>query len=424
MEFTIVIFVMLFVGIAIVGSQANEKRVKQAWGAFAAANDMQFQATGPNRDLYIEGQHNDVDVTVEREIRGSGKNRTVYTCFHAYLRNKTPDGMVLSSENVGDRISKFFGGQDIELGDEHADSQLRIRGADVEGIREFLSNKGILDAVMDFVTDSKGRIERGRVRLVISGTITNGDVINMHLDTVTRAAVRIDDAMTVANYQDAVRDVETEQDPSPTTPPAATIETPPAEEAPTTGPAEPTPPPTEPEHPAAADGPAAAAPEAAAPSEAEAPSEAAAPSEAEAPPEPEAHKEAATKEEVAENETPGPTEEPPADKEPLTASDLESVMTASRSDREAVLASLTGRRYSGRCTVDRVVWTSDPDASDRVYGGRSVVGKLDSGAPAEIAFPREREDEVKSLRSGDTLEFTAELMRYNDFGERLELEAW
>ncbi len=408
MEFSFIFFAILFVGFAIVASTANEKRVKQAWAAFAAANGMQFLPQGPNRDLYVQGTHDGVQVSVEREVRGSGKNRTVYTCFHANFRNPMPEGMVLSSENVGDRISKFFGGQDIELGEEYADSQLRIRGTDVEGIRGFLSDKGVLDAVMDFVTQHNGRIEKGRARLVISGTITNSVTIKGHLDSVARAAVRIDDALTVSKCQDAVQDARDEQ----------------VADSPAPSPA----PSTEPETqatPMTAKAPAREAAAVDAPSSTERTSVVAEePVAAEEPAHPAGGVETAAPATTNESPVEQASTPEPADQEPLTPADLASVATASRADRESVLAALEGRRYSGKLTVERVVWTSDPDASERVYGGRSVVGKLESGPAVEIAFPRDQEGEIKSLRSGDELTFTAELVRYNDFAERLEFEAW
>jgi hypothetical protein len=118
---------LLFVGVMLflVWRQAEGQR--KVWSAFAARRDWDFSASksflGLTRILEAQGLHRGYQVSVMPERRGK-KNPQV-TVVRVDLSRVVPWELALTPE---DRLFKFFGGNDAELGDAALDGALEMQG--------------------------------------------------------------------------------------------------------------------------------------------------------------------------------------------------------------------------------------------------------------------------------------------------------
>lgn len=143
-----------FVVMAIVGgvialviwSVNHQKKVRENWRQFGLTHGLNIQGS-PNRP-FIQGWMGSVYVTLNTEVRGSGKNRTTYTQFHATINAPMPSGMQLYKEGFFSKVGKVLGGQDVQLGDSAMDTAFIIKGNDLLGIHNLLRNPHLKKALL------------------------------------------------------------------------------------------------------------------------------------------------------------------------------------------------------------------------------------------------------------------------------------
>ena len=125
------LFPLLFVGffgvIIWFGLNSSKKR-QQLYRDSAAALGLECFASGKYGVPRLMGRYRGHEVVVDQEIHGSGKHKTTYTRFKAQPLKPLPMGLNVSKEGLGGKIGKFFGGQDIQVGDQRIDDALLIKG--------------------------------------------------------------------------------------------------------------------------------------------------------------------------------------------------------------------------------------------------------------------------------------------------------
>lgn len=164
----------------IIASIGHKKKVKEAWTA--VATKYRFQYTG-NPSGGLSGNVNGIFCNVSTVTRGSGKNRSTYTVYTAYVGASLPNGLSLTREGFFSKVGKMFGGQDIQTGDRRLDDSLIIKGQDTNGIVRLLTIPQVRDALMYFVARHPGMvINSGSLYFEEHGTATKRDRMSAAID--------------------------------------------------------------------------------------------------------------------------------------------------------------------------------------------------------------------------------------------------
>lgn len=97
----------------------------------------------------IFGTHHGRAVTIEPFTRGSGKSRHAYTRVSVMYHRPLGIELQVGPEGFFDRLLRpIFSGQDFQLGDAAADSQLMIRGASEAAVRSALADPQTRQAII------------------------------------------------------------------------------------------------------------------------------------------------------------------------------------------------------------------------------------------------------------------------------------
>lgn len=118
---------------------AQSKKTNEAWAAAAKRLQLVFQPGQLFTRPRISGIHHGCSVLVTTFSRGSGKNQTTYTRFRVSFPNSLDLGLRLTRQGLMSGIGKFFGSQDIVVGDEGFDDAVVVKGRDPQRVIEFLT---------------------------------------------------------------------------------------------------------------------------------------------------------------------------------------------------------------------------------------------------------------------------------------------
>jgi hypothetical protein len=119
---------LLFVGGLIYFARRQVQRRRKAWSAFAARRDWSLSTSESFLGLSIQevqGLYQGYQVSLLIEQRGSSKKSYSVTVLRVDLSRVVPWELALTPE---DRLFKFFGGKDSEVGDAALDSALEMQG--------------------------------------------------------------------------------------------------------------------------------------------------------------------------------------------------------------------------------------------------------------------------------------------------------
>jgi hypothetical protein len=118
--FGIFAIVMALAAAVYFGWNAYKAR-RAAWAEFAQRHGMQ------TRGLRIEGSYDGYPLTVETQSRGSGQSRYKVAVLHLSVESALPIDFSLEREGVGDKILRFFGQEDAQLGDADFDKYFDLK---------------------------------------------------------------------------------------------------------------------------------------------------------------------------------------------------------------------------------------------------------------------------------------------------------
>ena len=117
----------------------QSKKTNEAWATVARQLQLVFQPGQIFSRPRISGIHKGCSVLVTTFSKGSGKNQTTYTRFRVSYPHSLDLGLRLTKQGMLSGIGKFFGTQDIEVGDEGFDDAVVVKGRDPERVKEFLT---------------------------------------------------------------------------------------------------------------------------------------------------------------------------------------------------------------------------------------------------------------------------------------------
>ena len=136
---------------------AQAKKTNEAWAAVAKQLDLVFQPGQLFTRPRISGMHKGCSVLVTTFSRRHGKSQTTYTRFRVSYQQSLDMGLRLTKQGMLSGIGKFFGTQDIEVGDQGFDDAIVVKGRDPDRVNEFLTPSRRLRAAR-FLTTYRGSV--------------------------------------------------------------------------------------------------------------------------------------------------------------------------------------------------------------------------------------------------------------------------
>lgn len=166
----IVPIVLIFFGAIIAFSIHANKKARERWMGFAAHYGLHATAGGFGSASHMSGWFDGVYVHIGTVTRGSGKNRHTYTQFQAMIEGALPYGLQVYQENFGSKVGKFFGGQDIQIGDQQLDNSFIFKGNDPGQVQHFVTQPLVREALFRLVSQQPGFVlDSGRVMIELNG---------------------------------------------------------------------------------------------------------------------------------------------------------------------------------------------------------------------------------------------------------------
>lgn len=367
----IVIFVVITA--VVMGIQfAVKNHRKKAWMALGADLGLQFIEGGFFGWPRLTGDHQGVPVTIDVEVRGSGKHKQVFTRISADVPAILPSGLAVSKEGMFSGVGKFFGAQDIEVGDDTFDAACMIKGEVPSEVIRLFQNQAAKDAVWELVHQgSEGSLSAGRAKVLLRGFNSSGPTLSSHLDTVVSTARALSAAV-----GSPVAETAAEADWEPVPKPAELPPVPPVTAA---------------------------------------------------APEPDS--------EVIPFNVPEPTAEPtPAPAPPIPATPASAPTTRaddlqrladrslSYSDKRRLIEALQVAPLDLLLTVEKTERTSALGLDDAYRQGRTVIGTVGE-LSVGVRYPMDRNDSLDALAEGATLPVSATFIDFDDFYRRAILQA-
>lgn len=154
-----IIFVLIVGGVIalIVWGVNAQKKIRQKWFEFAQANGLEYTGgISASANPHIAGWYNRTHVTINTVTRGSGKNRSTFTQFNGHVNVPMPNGLNLVREGFFNKVGKFFGGQDVQLGDAQLDAAFLIKAHDVVGAFNLMRIPQVKQALLTFLARHPG----------------------------------------------------------------------------------------------------------------------------------------------------------------------------------------------------------------------------------------------------------------------------
>ncbi len=181
------IFVAVLVGfvafVSFVKANAKKKRVA-AWTLAAEALSLMYDGEK------ISGMVGGVALSVQVEVRGSGKSRTEYTVFILRLADNLPAGLWIAAEGFLSKVTKYLGSQDVQLGIPELDPKLMVKGKNEDEIRQWAQQSHITQSLSELALLSDGtyQIAAGELRYEYGDVISDAVALEGRIRSLTSIA--------------------------------------------------------------------------------------------------------------------------------------------------------------------------------------------------------------------------------------------
>ncbi len=128
METVIIILLEMVFFVGVFGWIFLSRRARdKAWRELAESAGLTFEPGGFLGSPRVTGTYRGHTLTLDTFTRGTGKSRQVYTRIVLFVNNQENAYLALYQEGVFSKIGKFFGMQDIQVGDEDLDRKFIIK---------------------------------------------------------------------------------------------------------------------------------------------------------------------------------------------------------------------------------------------------------------------------------------------------------
>ncbi len=178
--------------IAIIFGARIGKQQRAQW--FAAADSLGLECSGGGSFSVpsMSGTYRGHWVEIGKVVYGSGKHRQVYTRVSASLPSGAPGGLGVSSEGAFSAVGKFFGAQDIQVGDATIDKAFVIKGdrGEEDRIGELMRHGPLLEPLQTLCT-ARGGLTQGLAWREARSIVTRLDAFERMLLQVCEVADRV-----------------------------------------------------------------------------------------------------------------------------------------------------------------------------------------------------------------------------------------
>jgi hypothetical protein len=359
--FIVPLFFAFFIGIIALGIYSH-KKAKERWMQFARTYGLTHNPAGWGSQSHMSGWFDGIYVHIGTVTRGSGKNRHTYTQFQAMLANGVmPYGLQIYQETIFSKVGVFFGGQDIQLGDQQLDSAFVFKGNNPADVHRLVTIPAVRGALFDMLSRQPNFVlDSNRVMVEKNGFVSDIGVMYTTLVACVQLVQVLHGVCGVG-----------------VPPPAQTVPVP----APVELPVAIVPPPK------------AAKPAAPAPRQAPPPG-------------------------------PRPDNTPRGDGGTFVLFDKLGDGALGSAERDALLEKLKTRPVSVPVVIDRVDYTSSFDVPENLKDGRTVLGTI-NGLKTKVAvrFPKSRDRDVVNLRRGEPMTVQAKVTSWDALFDRLNVDA-
>ncbi|MCP4192374.1 MAG: hypothetical protein GY768_17310 [Planctomycetaceae bacterium] len=164
------------------------KRHDSVWESASRELGLSFKPQPLFGNRSIRGKILSFEVVVETFTTGSSDSRQTNTRFHVLYPAALGLGLRLKPEGVLGTVTKFFGAQDIELGDGEFDSAVMVKGANPILVQDFLTPARRLRIHRFFQRYRLPEIDDQGVYCVVFGVPDDKDEIVRTIRSVTRLA--------------------------------------------------------------------------------------------------------------------------------------------------------------------------------------------------------------------------------------------
>jgi len=135
----------------------------EIWGQIANEIGGKYEDGGFWRKDVLRLRSGEWEITLDTHTEGSGEHSTTYTRMRSPFANKDGLYFMIYREGFFSSIGKFFGMQDIEIGDPYFDDHFIIKGNNEEKVKLLLRDtrlKQLIDTQPDIcfeIKDDEGR---------------------------------------------------------------------------------------------------------------------------------------------------------------------------------------------------------------------------------------------------------------------------
>jgi len=145
-------------------ARQQRRALNQDWAKFAAEHGLEFLPPSFMGRPEIRGEYQGDPIRLQTISRSAGNSQVTYTVARSLIQAPVPEGFSVTREGLNTAIAKFFGGQDIQIGDATLDDKLRIKGGSPEEIRRALSEPMVQQALYGLLSAHQySRVQRGQV---------------------------------------------------------------------------------------------------------------------------------------------------------------------------------------------------------------------------------------------------------------------
>ena len=177
----------IVIGMVILFAMTRSRKINQAWESAAKTLGLQYSPSAILKSRNISGDLHGFHVLIDIYTSGSGDHSQSYTRLRVTYPTPLNLGLRLTREGMLTSVAKFFGSQDIQVGDSAFDDSLHIKGNDESSIREFLNPSRRLRIQRFLRNHSDATIQDDSIHWRHRGTISNSGL----LVNKTRAMLRL-----------------------------------------------------------------------------------------------------------------------------------------------------------------------------------------------------------------------------------------
>lgn len=185
------LIMLVAIGIGLAHWRTRMKNMTDAWGAIARGHGLRMTPGSMLKGPRLGGRYKGHRISVHTVTRGGSKNRRTYTRFEMAFDKDLGLGLRLESESAFSGVAKFFGAQDIQVGDAGFDNQVVVKGRDAEGIRAFLTPARRFHCLRFLTRNGRRSIHDRGVDIEIRGVVTD----EMHVRAMLAAMATVTDQL-------------------------------------------------------------------------------------------------------------------------------------------------------------------------------------------------------------------------------------